>query len=300
MRESNGTEFVLTDDGQFMCVVLGHNWCSEHEWGIDSLRRSLGVMDDKDADRKGVFSMDRIKVTAADPIQGLIYQEGGNGVEGDDTILGFHRHFNANANFYNNYETPMQVAALYKISITPLIKRDKAGRKRKLNWTPSQTLSAWDAASFCITTRDEANRGHLRELEAAFKAGDIVLHVGGSPNPFKPVTGLVLGIRSRIPSEVQKTFEDAHRDRWERTQAALATGIAKRLENAGCGYYALDPAWTEGGVKTTTDGRTIQTKHPVIFFLNPKDQKNCNYGWFTVEDLEAWTRGEGPIPMKKV
>jgi hypothetical protein len=36
-----------------------------------------------------------------------------------------------------------------------------------------------------------------------------------------------------------------------------------------------------------------------MYFLNPMRQQENNFGWFTVEELEQWMEGKGPIPGKK-
>ena len=41
----------------------------------------------------------------------------------------------------------------------------------------------------------------------------------------------------------------------------------------------------------------ISRKKAVI--VTPMNQKDVNFGWFTVEELEQWINGKGPIPMKK-
>jgi len=62
----------------------------------------------------------------------------------------------------------------------------------------------------------------------------------------------------------------------------------------------MSPYWV--GAFQSLAGRTGKptddTEHPVIFFLNPKDQVNNNHGWFTVEDLDKWISGTGPVIRK--
>lgn len=58
-----------------------------------------------------------------------------------------------------------------------------------------------------------------------------------------------------------------------------ALTIKKRIEAAGLYWYALSDA-------PEADGR---------YFLNPGEQDKYNYGRFTLEDLEAWIDGKGPI-----
>jgi hypothetical protein len=84
-------------------------------------------------------------------------------------------------------------------------------------------------------------------------------------------------------------------DRINLHEAAKATGIEEKVcaalksDFGGKPFYALSPSWKN----------KQNTKHKVVFWLNPTDQQKNNYGWFTVEELEQWIEGKGPIPMKK-
>ena len=79
-------------------------------------------------------------------------------------------------------------------------------------------------------------------------------------------------------------------------RSAAATGIEEVLKKAGKRYYALSPRWA-ASIKGTKNGE-VETKYGVVFWLNPCDQYKNNYGHFTVEELQQWAKGEGPIPKK--
>jgi len=61
-------------------------------------------------------------------------------------------------------------------------------------------------------------------------------------------------------------------------------GIVQDLATAGKHWYALDPHRQPDGSFT--------------FFLNPADQQNHNFGWFSLSDLQAWCDNAGPIPKQ--
>jgi hypothetical protein len=54
---------------------------------------------------------------------------------------------------------------------------------------------------------------------------------------------------------------------------------------------ALRPSWV-------SDKKEANTIYDVHYWLNPSDQNNDNYGWYTVEDLMLWAVNNGPIPKK--
>ncbi|MFA6407274.1 MAG: hypothetical protein WCV80_01030, partial [Candidatus Paceibacterota bacterium] len=58
------------------------------------------------------------------------------------------------------------------------------------------------------------------------------------------------------------------------------------LKKAGIGYFALSPRWKD------------ETKKEIVFWLNPREQRENNYGWFSAADLKLWIKGKGPIPKK--
>jgi hypothetical protein len=168
-----------------------------------------------------------------------------------------------------------------------------------------QTISAWDGGSFGIASRDPKFITFLKELQAALLSGDAVLHISSTNNPFKPVSGLVLAILSKIPQEQKDLFKAGHEDLLKLKDAAAKTGIEQKLKAAGKTWFALSPSWIT--IKERIEGRDdqgsaivkpVSSKYPVMFWLNPMEQHIHKSMWCMVEDLEAWINNEGPI-MKK-
>jgi len=150
---------------------------------------------------------------------------------------------------------------------------------------------AWDSKSFGIRVAGKENKAHLQELYEAFQKKDIAIWLGGGQVFLN--AGLVLGIVSNIPEASLKTMHDADEDRHNLMQASSKTGILERLEKAGRKYFACSPKWK---LKSTAQ-REVKTAYEVMYYLNPYEQRENNSGWFTVEDLDAWIEGDGPIPM---
>ena len=42
------------------------------------------------------------------------------------------------------------------------------------------------------------------------------------------------------------------------------------------------------------------TKYEVVFWLNPQEQQIYDANWYTVEQLDQWAKGEGPVIKTKV
>lgn len=150
--------------------------------------------------------------------------------------------------------------------------------------------SAWDGDEFGIIV-DKKNKDcceKLTKIKEAIDNNDVCVFLGGG-GVFENA-GLNIVIASKIPQENIKKWEDGDAVYAKLYRDAEATGIEEKLNSAGKKFYALSPSRMLNGKKS---------KHNVMFWLNPQDQRNVNYGWFTVEELEQWIDGKGPIPMKK-
>jgi hypothetical protein len=89
------------------------------------------------------------------------------------------------------------------------------------------------------------------------------------------------GIVQKI-DKINKTAQDAEKKK---------SGRPYSFGNDPNGYFALSPRWA-------FDNEKDKTKHPVMFWLNPQNQKDNNFGWYTVEELDQWINGEGPVPKE--
>jgi hypothetical protein len=130
--------------------------------------------------------------------------------------------------------------------------------------------------------RTGEDRENLAVLNRAFESLDIVFGVGLSGG-YAQHRGLTFVIASLICEETRATVLEQDIEHKRLIAAAAATGIEERLKSQGRGWYALSPAWADAD------------KSAVHFFLNPRDQKQFNHGWFTVGELDAWAQGSGPV-----
>lgn len=143
-----------------------------------------------------------------------------------------------------------------------------------------ELVGHWAEQNFCFMMSDKQI---IQEFKDAFDRRDIAIWVGAS-GPFQN-GGLIIAIASRLPSKFVDDMRKADEDRIRLLKAAEDTGIAAKLEKAGKRYYSLSPSWKD------------KNKKEVIFWLNPQDQDENNYGWMEVKDLEEWIKGKGKIPM---
>jgi hypothetical protein len=293
MRRGRDNGWLTNDEsGDFMGVNLGSDQVAEHEWGIKGIKQVLGVPGaDEDNDRRktdygGVYGMDRRRCKSPKPDCVALHEEG-------DTL---------------------NLIVMKPYSLKSFLEygfdRTHGGQGEWRFWTNDTMVTAWDESSFAIRVKGEENFKKLRELHEALMKGECCIWLGGG-GVFQNA-GLCIAIHDRIPEKHLKTMREGDMDHEKLNRAAAATGIQKKIEDANeqwrkmqevesgsrfygsdrWGYYALSPRWAHKEERK-------RTKHPVIFWLNPMDQERNNYGWFTVEQLEQWLQGNGPIPKEK-
>ncbi len=256
----------MEHEGKMIAVNLGADFTAEHEWGIKELNKLLNISVDTN-----VLGIDRYRIRSTNPKSLHLVEQSKNEaalvvLEPDSVkyYLGkkLDEYFNGEMRIYDN-----------------------------------DFASAWCEGSFGINVKGKENIEKLKKIQQAIYNRDAAMWLGGGA--IFSNAGLVIGIISEIPEHLKKEMYDKHVEANKLQEASEATGIKAKIdavnekwyaENRGsiyppCGYYALRPSWNNGGV----------TKHPVIYWLNPQEQQKNHYGWYTVEELELWIEGKGPI-----
>lgn len=285
MRKAfDGGWLVSEKNGQFMGINFGADFCAEHEWGIADLKRLLGVTEESNK----LMGIEKRRVKVVNPATVALVEHG--------DVLSL------------VIDSPYSVK-----SIVENFDLEAQGKANKCHceWRMGKDdtlLTLWSGGDCAVRVRGDENKARLRELHQALLNGDAAMWVGGG-GVFKN-GGLCIAIISKVDDESKQVMYNADQDRVNLNAAAEKTGIKKKIEayneqwrknyevetggrcyeSPPCGFFALTPKWG------TIDGK--KTKHPVTFWLNPMRQDENNYGWFTVEELEQWLQGKGPIPMK--
>ena len=282
-RGREGKIWKSEETGEVIAITLGADFCSEHEWGIKGIKRILGIPDLKIPDLKmgmaekileflnlkstGPVGLDRMKQTTDINVlhnletKGLKETSGWGQNKKKHTFWGF-----------AVMESWYQEGFDFKENL----------RENYYNPEREELIGYWGENDFAVLMEDKSI---VEEFVEAFSRKDIAVWVGAS-GPFRN-GGLIIAIASRLPNDFVQEMTDADLDTIELQKAAARTGIHKLLKEADQKYLALSPRWTD------------ESKTEVKFWLNPYDQTNNNFGWYTVEDLEAWVNGEGPIPKKQ-
>lgn len=150
----------------------------------------------------------------------------------------------------------------------------------------SEFASSWSEEEFGIVVSIE-NKYIIDAIVNAIESKNIVVGIGASANPFSR-GGLILMFANTIPNEISEAVLEGDLDEIKLQEKAFKkTNIKTILKVAGKKYFALSPKWKD------------DSKNEVIYWLNPEDQQNVNYGWFTLKELKLWAINKGPIPKTK-
>jgi hypothetical protein len=217
MRRAYDSEFVMNDSGQFVGIMLGADFCAEHECGIERIKSDFGL---KDEDK--VWGIEKRRVH--------ILPEGFELVERKDKKKYY-------ALLYNPSSVWMK--KLYP---------NKDFFPSELSLYGDETLAcAWDERSFGILTTKKY-KNYLDELMKAFQNKDVAIGLGGG-HAFKNA-GLSIMIISRLPQDYLESLYEKDKDYYELQKTAEKTKIKKVLEKAGKRYYALSPKWADENKKS--------------------------------------------------
>jgi hypothetical protein len=269
---SNDKGWLLSEAGVVQGLALGFDFCAEHEWGVKPLKLLFGLDDKRRlglAGRKieqlpaGCFVYAEYQRKPRDkrrkPEPCALLAVSARGFEPDEFTVGRGKGSN---DFYSDLG-------------------DSWHKPERDN-----LACAWGDSEFLVRARGEENIARLQELRDAFQKLDIALG-GVQCMGWQRAGGLVFVIASRVPAEEWANVEAKDLDQEALIKAWTETGIEERLRKAGRNWYALSPRWAN------------DEKTSIVAWLNPTEQAKFSYGWFGIEDLDAWARGEGPIMQVK-
>ncbi len=258
MKRTYNPELIFDGD-TFVGINLGADHCSEHEGGIPDINKAFGM----NAEAIGIER----------------YQ---------NTCVPSGRWTKLETTKFTYNKTPW--VGLYFNADHFSLKDYKIKEYLPMPWdrTEDTMATAWDRESFGIVVH-KSKKWVIDELMTAIQNHDLAIGIGSVLNPFDR-GGLILMIVSRVSQEVKDAIMEDHIAYNKLMQAVADTGIEELLKQHNKRWYALMPHWCDDTFETI-----VETKYNVVFFLNPWERHKYNYGWFTVEELQAWTREEGPV-----
>lgn len=268
--------------GQIIGVNLGWDFTSEHEWGIYGIQRAFGIPG-KPERRHGIGELAQSDLVGADVRTVTSVPKGLKFLDFNDVV------FLTFSDYYGHGEPS----------------EDELRRMIGVYRETDDLTTAWCESSFGICLKKVADIMPTRvmilgQIYDALQKKDAMIFIGGRSNPFGN-SGLIIAIRSRVPDDALQKMKEADEDYLDLMDAVEKverdTSLKAKLKAAGKKYFALSPRWAKN-IKSTNDGK-LQTTYPVVFWLNPYEQRKNNFGYYTVEQLLEWVDGKGPIPITK-
>ena len=284
----NDTRIARDKDGKPWAVFLAADYTAEHEMGIDTILREMNI------DPQGTM------------VEGRSMTAGINFAERSAQVT---RTYYLEGSKPSKKTSKVSYLALHEFSIATTKECQFSLDRYKLD---TEITAAWGEREFKLAAWEDDAKEFLADLKVAGAKADLTVWAGNVrdqvANPFSR-SGVIIAITSRMPAEAREEIDKSDSETQRLKEAVEKTGIkeliqAKKdaLQSWGYGpaYHALAPKWAESIRTIQRDDKevTLSTKHPVVFFLNPARQKEFNHGWFTVEELEQWLEGEGPVIKK--
>ena len=204
MRQSFNASFIYTSN--FIGLNLGADYCAEHEWGIDDIKKYLGV------DSNAAFGLPRKLITKADHLKW--YDDGKR--------VGFilYRFYSDEGNDWK----PREVS-IYS-------------DKQKTIYT------SWAKDGFYVLT-DKNNKNakvieRITKLFEAINNKNACIWLGGG-GVFENA-GLCIGIVDQMDKQIFDDWYAVDKDRHDTKVEFEKTGIEKLLKAAGKKWFALRPS----------------------------------------------------------
>jgi hypothetical protein len=213
MRKGYNSEFLKDDNGNLLGINLGSDFCAEHEWGIDGIRRRFAIAKDS-----SVLGIQRRMINNVP--ENLIYKE---------------------IQLNNKKYTVLILISPWAL--------EYCNTKPEEEWVPNDLkpykddlVCAWDENTFGILVSDKFSK-EISKLHDAFQRKDIA--VGIAPSQVFNNGGLKFTIASKLSKEVVDDIYNNDIDAINLEKASEATGIHEILQKAGKNYYALSPRWKD-------------------------------------------------------
>jgi hypothetical protein len=280
MRNSPKTGFIKLDDETTVAgIILTADYCSEHEWGIKRMQRRFGID----------------TTTIKEQVE--------NGALVTDIKLGYERLTNKEAAFSVFENTKYIYLCVMDTYMAMKLEEmeDKKERTKFLNRNlpiyleeKDGLIGAWDESTFMVRmAKNKENRVIVDSFLKAEESNSLAIYIGKPETPAFSNGGLMIVNTSVLPEEVIDRIANEDQEYLNLMQTVASIGIEEKLAKAECKYYALSPR-----VISAEKAEELGTRYHVEFWLNPMDQRNNDFGWVTVEDLEDWISGTGKIPKK--
>jgi hypothetical protein len=282
MRRAFNNPDFLYHDNKLVGVNLGFDFCAEHEWGVKGIREKLGIgeIGNPPGIQTRINTSNDVYLFHSFKRKGEKYAVMFSLTAVRNRYWGADRHNDPIDVKIKNYINDhfKQAKSWLGESLAGL--RESEKERNKDNHITCQ----WAEEDFEIFVHGEEFVNNLKQIHEAYTAKNISLGGNYCGNSFTKQLGLSFFIVSNMPQEWIDRCMQADEEQIQIQKMVEDTKIKDILAKASKTYYALSPRFDANGC--------------LSFWLNPCDQKNNNFGWYSVEDLKEWALGKGKIPKQ--
>jgi len=295
MRRATQDYSIIIDESgeQLIGIALGYDYCAEHEWGIDDLKRRFGM---PEGGRKNMGIKSR---SITKNIPNLIFKKEIYKKQKFALLYTGYQYWREGEEIHiprdlENYKKDIQWRAEYYTKNPSEHRRDK-----------DPMVTAWSGGDFGVGVMGEKEVVWLEELYEAFKNKNVVIAILNHRvyNPFAG-TSLSLMIKDRLPQEISDKMYSADKEYYDKEDYEKKIGMTKIKEkNRGQsdgkyghnhGYYiACNAKWIDYNDKEKREAKKKEyhTKYDIFYWVNYSDDDDT-HGWFSVEEIKAWLTGK--------
>lgn len=299
MRKASQANGLIVDDGKFLGIALGYDYCAEHEWGIKEIKQRFGISEggrknmgvNARSITKNIPNLIFKKETYKKKKFAILYTGYQYWREGEDNPI---------PHYLENYKKDLDWRVEYDKK-NPSEYRDPK----------DPMMTAWSGSGFAVAVMGEKESDWLEELYEAFNNKNVVIAMINhrAYNPFAG-TSLSLMIKDRLPKEVADMMYSADKEYHDREDYEKKTGVPKlkeKLRNIknkngyddnlyghNHGYYiACSPKWIDYNDAENREAKKKEyhTKYDIIYWVNYSDDDNT-HAYFTVEEIKEWLGGK--------
>ena len=309
MRKATQDNGLIVDEGKFIGIALGYDYCAEHEWGIKDLKRTCGMTD---VSRKNMGVKNRTITTV--PL--IVFKEEVVKRATKKKKKGSYAMLYTGTSWRSQAENEENVPRDLRNYIEDLTWNEEWKTKHPSSRGDNDNIiTAWDGGSFGVAVMGEKEVEWLRELKTAIEEKRLTIAVANlrAKNPFAG-SSLCLMITDRIPQETLDMMYYGDKEYLDREDYEKKTGVPKlkeKVRNArqkdyqktrqydnlyghNHGYnIACSPKWIDynDAENRKKKKEEFHTKYDIIYWINYSDDDNT-HGWFSVEEIKEWLGGK--------
>lgn len=299
MRKAFNDYGIIVDDGKFIGIALGYDYCSEHEWGISGIKRVCGIPESSrkcmGIDNRTIRKVPEIKFSEVN-----VNRTTKNLMKGKYAILYVERASMWKSDEVSDDDNLPYVFNNWRQDLTWNHKWNQKQDNPKNK--KDNIITAWDEDSFGVAVMGEKEVQYLKELKEAIETKNFSIASANfrAVNPFAG-TSLCLLIRDRIPQDVLNDMYIGDKSHYDKEDYEKKIGMKKLIEKKGNknGYHGLhyfmacSPKWINYEDKEDREKqkKEYNTKYDIMYWINYSDDDN-NCGWYTVEEIKQWLKGK--------